>query len=51
MDQVIQWRRSGVFIVNFGYIFTPFSSVSMVDFELVNVNLEGSEWLEKTLKT
>ena len=30
--------RSGVFIVNFEHNFTPFSSVSTVDFEQVNVN-------------
>ena len=29
------WRRSGVFIVNFGYIFTCCSSVSTVSFEHV----------------
>ena len=27
-----QWRRSGVFIVNFDTFFTPFSSVSIFDF-------------------
>ena len=32
-----QWRHSGVFIVNFKH-FTPFSSVSIVDFEQVNVS-------------
>ena len=32
-----QWRRSGVFIVNFEHIFTLFPSVSIVDFEQVNV--------------
>ena len=30
-----QWRRSGVYIVNFKYIFTPCSSVSIVNFEHV----------------
>ena len=33
------WRRSGVFIVNFEHTFstfTPFSSVSIVDFEQSN---------------
>ena len=30
-------RRSGVFIVNFEHILTPFSSVSIVYFEQVNV--------------
>ena len=36
-----QWRRSGVFIVNFEPIshFTPFSNVSVVDFEQVNVRV------------
>ena len=28
-----QWRRSGVIIVNFEHILTPFSSVSIIDFE------------------
>ena len=32
-----QWRRAGVFIVNFEHIFTLFPSVSIVDFEQVNV--------------
>ena len=31
------WRNSGVFIVNFYKYSTPFSSVSIVDFEQVNV--------------
>ena len=30
-------RRSGVLIVNFDY-FTPFPSLSIVDFEQVNIN-------------
>ena len=30
-------RQSGVFIVNFEH-FTPFSSISFVDFEQVNAN-------------
>ena len=30
------WRRSGVFIINFGTYFTPCSSVSIVNFEQVN---------------
>ena len=30
--------RSGVFIVNFVHIFTPFSNVSIVNFEQVNVS-------------
>ena len=29
--------RSGVFIVTFEHIFTPFSGVFVADFELVNV--------------
>ena len=32
-----QWRHSGVFIVNFEH-FTPFFSVSIVDFEQVNAS-------------
>ena len=31
-----KWRRSRVFIVNLTY-FTPFSTVSIIDFERVNV--------------
>ena len=31
-----QWRRSGIFIVNFEHIFTPCSSVSIFNFEQVN---------------
>ena len=31
-----KWRRSRVFIVNLTY-FTPFSTVSVIDFERVNV--------------
>ena len=30
------WRRSGVFIVSFGHYFTPFSSVSIVEFKQVH---------------
>ena len=30
------WRRSGVFIINFGTYFTPCSSVFIVNFEQVN---------------
>ena len=30
------WRGSGVFIVNFEHIFTAFSNIYIVDFELVN---------------
>ena len=30
------WRRSGVFIVNYGTYFTPYSSVSIINFEQVN---------------
>ena len=36
-----QWRRSGVFIVNFEHISHPFSSVYIVDFEQVNVSWES----------
>ena len=36
-NQYGQWRRSGDFILNF---FTPFSSVSIIDFEQVNVGWE-----------
>ena len=32
------WRRSGVFIVNFNHISHPFFSVSIVNFEQVNVS-------------
>ena len=40
-------RRSGVFTVNFEHTSTPFSSVSIADFEQVNVcwGLLGSEKL------
>ena len=31
-----QWCRSGIFIVNFLIYFTPFSSVSVVNFEQLN---------------
>ena len=31
-----QCRRSDVFVVNFKHIFTPFSRVSIVDFEQIN---------------
>ena len=34
-----EWRHSGIFIVNFVLISTPFSSVSFVDFKRVNVCL------------
>ena len=33
-----QWRHSVFFIVNFGHISVPFSSVFIVDFEQVNVS-------------
>ena len=33
-----QWHRSGVFIVNFEYIFTTFSSVSIGDFEQASIS-------------
>ena len=36
-----QWRHSDVFIVNFKH-FTPFSRVSIVDFEQVNVSWVGA---------
>ena len=32
-----QWRRFGVFIVNFEPIFTSFFNISIVEFEQVNV--------------
>ena len=32
------WSRSGVFIVNFEYCFTPFPRVAIVDLEQVSVN-------------
>ena len=32
-----QWRRSGAFIVSFGHVLTQCSSVSIVNFEHVNV--------------
>ena len=35
-----QWRRSGVFIVNFEYNLHPFDSASIADFEQVNVSWE-----------
>ena len=31
------WRRSGVFIVNFEHFYYLFSSVSIIEFEQVNV--------------
>ena len=37
--------RSGVFIVNFEHIFTPCSSVSIVNFEQVNAGWESDGWL------
>ena len=37
------WRRSGIFIVNIEHIFIPFSSVSIADFEQVNV--AGKLWI------
>ena len=36
----IETLEKGVFIVNFEHIFTPFSSVSVVDIEQVNVSWE-----------
>ena len=38
----LQWSSSGVFIVDFGHILHLFSSVSVVDFEQVNVSWAGS---------
>ena len=31
-----EWRHSGVFIVKLRTYFTPFSSISIIDFEQVN---------------
>ena len=39
-----QWRRSGVFIVNFEHISHHFSSVSIVDFRQENVSWVLSLW-------
>ena len=39
-----QWRLSGVFTVNFEHIFAPFSSVSIDDFEQVNINWVYLSW-------
>ena len=36
----IETLKKAVFIVNFEHIFTPFSSVSVVDIEQVNVSWE-----------
>ena len=36
-----QWRRSGVFIVDFEHYFTPCSCVSIVNFEHVNADWES----------
>ena len=33
-----QWRRSGVFNINFEHFFTPLFSASIVDIEQVNIN-------------
>ena len=38
MEISIHWRHSGAFIVNFEHIPRFFSSVSIVDFEQVNVS-------------
>ena len=38
-----RWRRSGVFIANFEYIFIPFSNVSIVDFKQLDVALVGEK--------
>ena len=40
-----QWRRSGVFLVNFWAYLTPFSSVSIVDFEQINFSREVPNWI------
>ena len=40
-------RRSGVFIVNFEHYFTRSSSVSIVDFEQVNIDWGWGEFKEK----
>ena len=37
--------RSGVFIVNFEHVFTPCSSISIVNFEQVNAGREVDGWL------
>ena len=39
------YLRSGVFIVNFEHVSTPCSSVSIVNFEQVNVGWEEDGWL------
>ena len=39
------WRCSGVLIVNFCAYFTPFSIVSIVDFEQVNVSQDSWTWV------
>ena len=44
----LQWRRSGVFIVDIKHVLTPFSSVSIVDFEQVNVSWEHGQSSQKT---
>ena len=36
----VNWRRFGAFIINFEHFFTPFSSVSIVNFEQVNAGWE-----------
>ena len=47
-----QWRRSGVFIVKLWAYFTPFSSVSIVNFEqekdhrLLNSLICERKWIE-----
>ena len=43
-----QWRRSGIFIVNFEHNFTPFSTVSIVNFEQVNAGWDISKIHGKT---
>ena len=45
-----QWRRSDVFIVNFEYISLS-STVSIINFEQVNVSWETSPCLKSTIET
>ena len=39
-----QWRRSGVFIVNFEHILQLFAGLLFVDFEQVNVSWTARKW-------
>ena len=45
-----QLRRSGLFIVTFEHVFTPFSKVSIIDFEQVNVSWDASHILFSTAR-